>query len=170
MTRACDMSLQGTHITKSDGRVVTMLPTPCTAADQHAGSPRRPPGRNGTSRPTDNAGAWHQQRTGARRGAVPVTVYNVGGTRIKKKKGPMVLEVFLSLALLPLSLCVTSSSPSSIKGEPGCSRRGNGGSPLYTTVDIKTYALTRLRSIRTSETWDLFLSRSFVSPTINFQC
>ena len=102
MTRAHDMSLQGTHITDSDGRVVTMLPTPSTAADQHAGSPRHPPGRNGTSQLADNAGAWHQRRTGARRGAVPVTICSVGGTRTKKKKGPAVLKVFLSLRLLPL--------------------------------------------------------------------
>ena len=47
----------------------------------------------------------------------PVTICSVGGTRIKEKKGPTVLEAFLSLALLPLSLCVTCSSPSSIKGE-----------------------------------------------------
>ena len=124
MTRAHDMSFQGTHITNSDGCVVTMLPTPCTAADQHAGSLRRPPGRNGTSRPADNAGAWHQLRTGARRGAIPITICIVGGTRTKEKKGPTVLEAFLSLPLLPLSLCVTCSSPSSIKGEAGRSRRG----------------------------------------------
>ena len=147
-----------------------MLPTPCTAADQHAGSPRRPPGRNGTSQPADNAGAWHQRRPGARRGAIPVTICSVGGTHIKEKKGPVVLEAFLSLALLPLSLCVTCSSPSSIKGEAGRPKRGDGGSPLYMVVDIKTYALTCLRSTRTSETWNIFLSRSFVTPTINFQC
>ena len=138
MTRAHDMSLQGTHITNSDGRVVTMLPTPCTAADQHAGSSRRPPGRNGTSRPTDNAGAWHQRRIGARRGSIPVTICCVGETHIKEKKGPAVLEAFLSLALLPLSLCVTCSSPLSIKGEVGCPRRRDSCSPLYTVVDIKT--------------------------------
>ena len=33
MTLAHDMSLQGTHITNSDGRVVTMLPTPCTMVE-----------------------------------------------------------------------------------------------------------------------------------------
>ena len=38
--RPHDMSFQGTHIAHSDGRVVTLLPTPCTAADQHAGLPR----------------------------------------------------------------------------------------------------------------------------------
>ena len=146
MTRACDMSLQGTHITNSDGRVVTMLPTPCTAADQHVGLPRRPPGRNGTSRPADNARAWHQRRIGARCGAVPVTIYSVSGTHTKEKKGPAVLEAFLSLPLLPLSLCVTCSSPSSIKGETGHPRRGDYGSPLYMAVDIKTHALTHLRS------------------------
>ena len=81
-----------------------------------------------------------------------------------------VLEAFLSLALLPLSLCVTYSSPSSIKGEAGCPRRGDGGSPLYMAVDIKTHALTLLRSTHTSETWHLSLSRSFVTPTTNFQC
>ena len=48
VTSQHDMSFQGTHITLSGGCVVTVLPTPCTAADQHAGSPRRPPGRNGT--------------------------------------------------------------------------------------------------------------------------
>ena len=97
MTRARDMSLQGTHITNSDRRVVTMPPTPCTAANQHAGSLRRPPGQNGMLRPADNAGAWHQRRTGARRGAVPVTICSVDGTRIKEKKDPAVLEAFVSL-------------------------------------------------------------------------
>ena len=81
----------------------------------------------------------------------------------------MVLEAFLSLALLPLSLYVTCSSPSSIKGEAGCPRSEDGSSPLYMAVDIKTHALTCLRSTRTLETWDLSLSRSFVTPTINFQ-
>ena len=81
-----------------------------------------------------------------------------------------VLEAFLSLALLPLSLCVTCSSPLSIKGEAGRPRREDGGSPLYTAIDIKTHALTRLRSTRTSETWDMSLSRSFVTHTTNFQC
>ena len=170
MTRAHDMSLQGTHITNSDRRMVTMLPTPCTAADQHAGSPRRPSGRNRTSRPAHNAGVWHQRRTGARRAGVPVTIRSVGETRIKEKKGPTVLKAFLSLALLPLSLCVTCSSPSSIKGQAGRSRREDGGSPLYTAVDIKTHVLTRLRSIRTSETWDLSLCRTFITPAINFEC
>ena len=170
MTHAYEMSLQGTHITNSDGRVVTMLPTPCTAADQHAGLPRHPLGRNGTSRPADNAEVWHQRRTGTRREAVPVTICSVGGTRIKKKKGPAVLEAFISLVLLPLSLCVTCSSPLSIKKEAGRPRRGDGGSPLYTAVDIKTHALTRLRRTHTSENWGMSLSRSFVTPTTNFQC
>ena len=102
-------------------------------------------------------------------GAVPVTICSVGGTRIKEKKGPVVLEAFISLALLSLSLCVTCSSSSSIKGEAGCPRRGDGGSPLYTAVDIKTHALTHLRSTRMSETWDMSISRSFVTPTTNFQ-
>ena len=168
MTRAYNMSLQGTHITNSDGCVVTMLPTPCTATDQHVRSPRHPPGRNGTSRPVDNAGAWHQRRTGARRGVVPITMCSVGGTRIKEKKGPAVLEAFLSLALLPLSLCVICSSPSSIKRKAGRHRRGDGGSPLYIPVDIKTHAITHLRSTRTSKTWDMSLSRLFVTPTTNF--
>ena len=145
-----------------------MLPTPCTAVDQHTGSPRRSPGRNGTSRPADNAWAWHQRRIGSQHGAIPVTICSVGETHIKEKKGPMVLEAFLSLALLPLSLCVTCSSPLSIKGEAGCPRREDGGSPLYMVVDIKTHALTRLRSTRTSETWDMSLSRSFVTPTTIF--
>ena len=145
-----------------------MLPTLCTVADQHAGSPRRLPGRIGTSRPADNAGAWHQRRTGTPCGAIPITICSVGWTHIKEKKGPVVLEAFLSLALLHLSLCVTCSSPSSIKGEAGRPRRGDSGSPLYTLVDIKTHALTRLRSTCTSETWNLFLSRSFVTPTTNF--
>ena len=61
MTHPHDMSFQGTHIAHSDGRVVTMLPTPCTVADQHAGSPRRPPGRSGMLRPADNGRAWHRQ-------------------------------------------------------------------------------------------------------------
>ena len=145
--------------------MVTMLPTPCTAADQHASSSRRLPGRNGTPRPADNAGAWHQRRTGAWRGASPVTICSVGGTRIKEKKGPTVLEDFLSLALLPLSLCVTCSSPSSIKGEAGRPRRGR-----FTTLHSCRHQNTRLRSTRTSEIWDLSLSRSFVTPTTNFQC
>ena len=98
------------------------------------------------------AGVWHQRRTSARRGAIPVTIYSVGGTRIKEKKGPTVLGAFLSLARVPLSLCVTCSSPSYIKGEVGRPRRRDGGLPLYTAVDIKTHALTRLRSTRTSET------------------
>ena len=105
MTRARDMSLQGTHITNSDGRVVTMLPTPCMAADLHAGSPRRPLGQNGTSQPADNAGAWHQQRIGARHGAISITICSVSGTRIKEKKGPATLKDFLSLSFssfLPL--------------------------------------------------------------------
>ena len=164
------MSLLRTHITNSDERVVTMMPTLCTAADQHDGSPCRPLGRNETSRPADNVGAWHQRRTGARHGAVPVTICSVGGTRIKEKKGPTVLKAFLSLALLPLSLCVTCSSPSSIKGEAGRPKRKDGGSPLYTAVDIKTHTLTRPRSTRTSETCDISLSHSFVTPTTNFQC
>ena len=46
--------------------------------------------------------------------------------------------------------------------------RGDGGSPLYLAVDIKPHALTRLRSTRTSETWDMSLSRSFITPTTNF--
>ena len=167
MSRPSDMSLQGTHITNSDERVVTVLPTPCTAADQHAGSPRHPPGRNGTSRPADNAGAWHQRRTGTRRGAVRVTICSVDGTRTKEKKHLAVLEAFLSLPLLPLSLCVTCSSPSFIKEEAGRPRR-RAVSLLYMAVDIKTHALTRLRSTRTLETWDLSLSRSFVTPTTNF--
>ena len=145
-----------------------MLPTPYTTADQHASSSRRPLGWNGTSRPADNAGAWHQRRIGARRGVIPVTICSVGGTRTKEKKGPAVLEAFHSLPLLPLSLCVACSSPSSIKGEAGRPRRDDGGPPLYTVVDIKTHALTRLRSTRTSKTWDLSLSRSFVTPTTNF--
>ena len=145
-----------------------MLSTPCTAADQHAGSPRHPLGRNGTSRPADNARAWHQRRTGAPCGVIPVTICSVGGTRIKEKNGPTVLEAFLSLALLPLSQCVTCSSPSSIKEKAGRPRRGDGSSPLYTAIDIKTHALTCLRSTRTSETWDLSLSHSFVIPTTNF--
>ena len=120
--------------------MVTMLPTPCTAANQHAGSLRHPPGQNGTLRPADNARAWHQQRIGARRGAIPVTIYSVGGTCIKEKKGSAVQKAFLSLALLPLSLCVTCSSSSSIKGEAGRPRREDCGSPLYTAVDIKTHA------------------------------
>ena len=33
MTHPPDMSFQGTHIAHSDGRVVTMLPTPYTAMD-----------------------------------------------------------------------------------------------------------------------------------------
>ena len=135
-----------------------MLPTPCTAADQHAGLPRRLRGRNVTSRPADNAGTWHQRRTGAWRGAVPITICSVGGARIKEQKGPAVLEAFLSLALLPLSLCVTCSSPSSIKGKAGRPRSGNGSSRLYTSVDIKTHVLTRFRSTRTSETCDMSLS------------
>ena len=147
-----------------------MLPTPCTATDQHAGSPHRPSRRNGTSRPADNARVWHQRRTGVRRGAIPVTICSVGETRTKEKKGPVVLEAFLSLPLFPLSLCVTCSSPSSIKGEVGRPRREEGSSPLYMTVDIKTHALTCLRSTRTSETWDMSLSRSFITPTTNFQC
>ena len=105
MTRARDMSLQGTHITNSDGHVVTMLPTPCTAADQHARSPRRPPRRNGTLRPADNVGAWHQRRTGARRGAIPVTIYSVSGTCMKEKKDVAALEAFFSLTFLLFSLC-----------------------------------------------------------------
>ena len=164
------MTHQETHIANSDERVVTMLPTPCAAADQHARSPRRPQGRNGTSRPANIAGAWQQRQTGAQRGAVPVTICSVSGARIKEKKGPTVLEAFLSLALLPISLCITCSSPSSIKGEAGCPRRKDGGSPLYTTIDIKTHALTCLRSTRTSETWDISLSHLFVTPTTNFQC
>ena len=80
----------------------------------------------------------------------------------------MVLEAFLSLALLPLSLYVTYSSPLSIKGEAGRLGGGDDGSPLYTAIDIKTHTLTRLRSTRTSETWDMSLSRSFVTPTTNF--
>ena len=32
----------GVHIVNSDGCVVAVLPTPCTAADRHVGSPRRP--------------------------------------------------------------------------------------------------------------------------------
>ena len=140
-----------------------MLPTPYTAADQCAGSSRRPPGRSGTSRAANNARAWHHRWTGAQRGAIPITICSVGETYTKEKKGLAVLEAFLSLALLPLSLCVTCSSPSSIKGEAGCPRREDDGSPLYTAVDIKTHALTCLRSTRTSETWDLSLSRSFVT-------
>ena len=147
-----------------------MLPTPSMVTDQHVGSPCRPPRRNGMSRPADNARVWHQRRTGARRGAIPVTICSVGGTHIKEKKGSVVLEAFLSLALLPLSLCVTCSSSLFIKGEAGRPRRGDGGSPLYMAVDIKTHALTHLRSTRTSETWDMSLSCSFVTPTINFQC
>ena len=45
-----------------------------------------------------------------------------------------------------------------------------GGSPLYMVVDIKTHALTCHRSTRTPETWDMSLSRLFVTPIINFQC
>ena len=163
-------SLQGTNITNSDGSVVTMLLTPCTAADQHAGSPRRPSGRNGTSRPADNTGAWHQRRTGTRHGAVPITICSVGGTRIKEKKGSTVLEAFVSFALLPLSLCVTCSSPSSIKGEAGRPRSGRGRFTTLHGCRHHNTRLTRFRSTRTSETWDLSLSRSFLTPTTNFQC
>ena len=146
-----------------------MLPTPCTAADQHAGSPRRSQGQNGTSPPADNARAWPQRRTSARRGAIPVTIYSIGRTRIKEKKGPAVLEAFLSLDLPPLSLC-NLLFPFVYKRGNRMPHGGDGGTPLYTAVDIKTHALTRLRSTRTLETWDLSLSRSFVISTINFQC
>jgi len=44
------------------------------------------------------------------------------------------------LTILPLSLCVTCSFPSSIKGKAGYPRREEGGSPLYMAVDIKTHA------------------------------
>ena len=50
----------GVHIANSDGCVVTVLPTPCTAVDRHVGSPRRPSGRDGTPRPADDVEAWHQ--------------------------------------------------------------------------------------------------------------
>jgi len=91
-------------------------------------------------------------------------------TRIKEKKGPMVLEAFLSLALLPLSLYVNLLFPFVYKRESRMPQEGDGGSLLYTAIDIKTHALTCLRSTRTSETWDMSLSRSFITPTTNFQC
>ena len=100
-----DMLFQGTHIAHSDGRMVTMLPTPCTAADQHADSPRCPPRRSGTSCPADSARAWHHRRTGARCGAVSVITYRVSRAHTKEKKGPMILKDFLSLSFssfLPL--------------------------------------------------------------------
>ena len=50
----------GVLIANSDGCVIAMLPTPRTATDWHVSSPRRPPGWDGTPRPADDTGAWHQ--------------------------------------------------------------------------------------------------------------
>ena len=60
----------------------------------------------------------------ARRGAVPVDVYSVGGTHVKEKKDPAILEDLFSFMFSPFPSAVTPAFPWPIKGKAGRPIRG----------------------------------------------
>ena len=93
---------------------------------------------------------------------------------MKEKKDSTTL---LSLVLL-FSSTVTRAFPWPIKGKAECPIKGhqidssqirtNPSNPEHTAEQQPSSLSTRL--LLSPETWDLSLSRPFVTPTINFQC
>jgi len=53
----------------------------------------------------------------ATRGAIPIDVYRVDGTRVKEKKDPTILEDFFSFTFSSFPSIVTCAFPWPIKGK-----------------------------------------------------
>ena len=144
-----------------------MLPTPCTVADQHAGSPRRPPGRSGMLRPADNGRAWHRQVDKRPAWGYPYHHLPCQRNPRKGKGRPSDPEgLSISLSRSPLFFRYNLCFPLAYKRESRASHEGGliRLKPINRDRHKKHDTSTRLssnralstRSLLSSEIWDHF--------------
>ena len=88
----------------------------------------------------------------SQRGAIPVTIYSIGGTHVKEKKDAAALEAFFSLVFLLFSLW----SLSVICAFPFAYKRGSRTPHDRHEHTVDELNKTPLHSIFSPKTWKLF--------------